>query len=240
MAGEQKRGGGSLLPTLLIFALAGVVLWLLAERNTRTWYLVPEDGRLMVVRGANLPFGRRALNPTDPNVAAYAPITSPTGAKLPEEQSFDSQSGLDQAIFTVLDGWAKSDVASGSPEKLAQGIEYVRRAEKLTAISSSQREELVALEAESGYFEAQTLLEKAAKELKDATDQLRAAAHSRSPHATDAQALLNELEPNVNGVLSAARGAALIRPPAPPVPATPAPPPQMNTVPPPAPPASTP
>lgn len=213
MADERKRGGRSILSILLILALAGVVLWLLSDRNARTWYLVPDEGRLLVLRGVSLPFGRKAPDPAMPGAEAYGPVVAPPGTTLPPEQSFDGQPALDQALFAHLSGWAKADVASGAPDRLARGLDYLRRAERLPAISAAQRDELATLRAESGYFEAQGLLEKVSVELKDAADRLRAAAASRSPHATDARLLLRDLEPAVDVILSSARRTGTARPP---------------------------
>jgi hypothetical protein len=48
---RRKGGIGSLLAVLVILALAASVVWLLSERNQRTWYLVPDEGRLLVLHG---------------------------------------------------------------------------------------------------------------------------------------------------------------------------------------------
>jgi len=212
MADERKRGGRGILSVLVILALGGVVVWLVSDRNARTWYLVPDEGRLLVLRGVSLPFGRKAPDPSVPGSDAYAPVVAPPGTTLPPEQSFDGQPALDQALFAQLSSWAHADVASGAPDRLARGLDYLRRAERLPAISVAQREELAALRAESGYFEAQGLLEKVSGELKDATDRLRAAAASRSPHATEARLLLKDLEPAVDAILSSVRKPGVTRP----------------------------
>jgi len=212
MADERKRGGLGIFSILLILVLVGVVLWLLADRNARTWYLIPDEGRLLVLRGVNLPYGRKAPDPSTPGAEAYTPVVAPPGVTLPPEQSFDGQSALDQALFAQLSGWAHADVASGAPDRLARGLDYLHRAERLPAISAAQRDELATLRAESGYFEAQGLLEKVSVELKDATDRLRAAAASRSAHATDARLLLRDLEPAADAILSSVRKPGVARP----------------------------
>jgi hypothetical protein len=205
---KRRKGGGlgGFLSGVLILALAGAVVWLLTERNARTWYLVPDEGRLVVLHGTSLPFGRETYAPTDAALAeAYAPIVPPPGTTLPPERSFEERALLDQAVFDLLKGWAQADVASGAKDRLARGLDYLRRAERLPGLSAAQREELSALRAESGYFEAQGLLERAATDLREAADRLRAAASSRSRHAGDARLLLRELEPAVDAVISAVR-----------------------------------
>jgi hypothetical protein len=205
---KRRRGGGlgGFLSGVLILALAGVVVWLLTERNTRTWYLVPDEGRLVVMHGTSLPFGRETYTPEEAELAeAYAPVVPPEGTTLPPERSFAERALLDQALFELVGAWAKADVASGTKDRLARGLEYLKRAERLPGLSAAQREELAALRAESGFFEAQGLLERAATDLRDAADRLRASAGSRSRHATDARLLLRDVEPAVDAVLSALR-----------------------------------
>ena len=210
MAEETKRrsggGFGKFLAVVVILALAGAVVWLLTERNARTWYLVPDEGRLVIMHGTSLPFGRETYTPQESGLAeAYVPLVPPPGTTLPPEQRFEERALLDQALFAELQGWAQADVASGSKERLARGLDYLKRAERLPGLSAAQREELAALRAESGFFEAQGLLERAAVDLRDAADRLRAASSSRSRHAGDARLLLRDVEPAVDAVLSALR-----------------------------------
>ncbi|MFT3913610.1 MAG: hypothetical protein QM704_05745 [Anaeromyxobacteraceae bacterium] len=208
MAEDYRQRGSirTLLGALVILALIAAVVMLLSERNQRTWYLVPDEGRLVVMHGTKLPFGREAYTPVEPELQqAYAPVVPPPGATLPPEKSFDERALLDQALFTVVEGWARGDVDSGVKERLARGIEYLKRAERLPGLSAEQHQALLALRAESGFFEAQGLLERAAGDLRGATERLRAAAGSRSPHAADARLLLKELEPAVDSVLTAVR-----------------------------------
>ncbi len=225
MAEEQRRGGGGgFLAWLLILALLAVVVWLASERNARTWYLAPDEGRLVVLKGYMLPAGRQVFKTNDPALAqAYAPIVLPTGKSAPAEQSFDDRSALDQALYDLLAGWAREDIGSGDPNRLERGLGYVDRAEHLGGVSQAQRQDLAALRGESGYFEAQRLLERAAEELRDAAAKLGDAARSRSSHAMDAQLLLKDVEAARDGAMGALRASnARQRPPAsPPAPTSP-------------------
>jgi hypothetical protein len=126
---------------------------------------------------------------------------------------------VDQAIYDLVAGWAREEIASGDPARLERGLGYLTRAEKLPALSPSQREDLAGLRAESGYQEAMRLLSRAVDELRDASDRLRRAAGSRSSHAQDAGRLLRELEPAVDVATSALRRAEGARTPPPPAPA---------------------
>lgn len=238
----RPRGAGAkgLLAWVVILGLIGVVAWLAAERNGRTWYLVPDGSRLVVMKGMQLPVGRRDFTTSDPGLAtAYAPLAPPPGKALPPEQTFGERSLLDQGIFDLLAAWARDEIASGEPARLERGLGYLARAERLAGISSAQRDELLALRAESGYHEAGRLLEGAARDLRDAAEKLRLAAGSRSAHAVDAQLLLKQVEPAVDATLGAlrasSRGGAAARPVPAPAPAAPAvvgelPPPALSPV----------
>src|SRR5512138_165446 len=207
-----RRGGGArgALLWVVVLALLALVLWLASERNARTWYLVPDEGRLVVMRGVMLPLGRHAFEASDPALAqAYAPVVPPPGKALPPEQSFDERSLLDQKLFELLSGWAKEEIASADPVRLDRALAYLGRAEKLPGLSPAQRDELEGLRAESGFHEARRLVVKAASELRDAADKLRRAAGSRSARAPEANALLREVEPALDAALAAERAAGV-------------------------------
>jgi hypothetical protein len=220
----QLRSGGGFLRAavawIAILGLLALVTWLVSERNARTWYLVPADGRLVVMKGYLLPVGRGAFETSDPaTAAAYAPIVPPPGKAAPAERAFEERGQVDQAIYELVSGWARDEIASGDPARLERGLGYLGRAEKLPGLSASQREDLAALRAESGYQEAMRLLGRAVDELRDASDRLRRTASSRSAHAGDAGRLLRELEPALDQAGAALRRAEGTRPP----PAGPAP-----------------
>ncbi len=217
LASRSGPGMKGILAWVAILGLLGIVLWLVSERNARSWYLVPDQGRLVVMRGVLLPVGRQAFETSDPALAqAYAPVVPPPGKTLPPERTFEERSLVDQALYDLLAGWAKEEIASGDPGRLERGLGYLTRAEKLPGLSPSQREDLAALRAESGYFEAMRLLGRAAEELRDAAEKLRRAAGSRSPHATDAGILLHDVDPAVEAAVGAVRAAgAAARKPAP-------------------------
>ncbi len=221
-----RRGGSGMraaLAWVLVLVLLGVVLWLASERNARTWYLVPDEGRLVVMRGVLLPMGRHAFEASDATLAqAYAPVVPPPGKPLPQEQSFDERSLLDQALFQVLAGWAKEEISSADPVRLDRALAYLTRAEKLPGLSPAQRDELEGLRAESGFHEARRLVVKAAGELRDAADKLRRAAGSRSARAPEANALRRDVEPALDAALAAERAAGVREKPTP-VEAQPAP-----------------
>ena len=164
MARRRGTGMKGALAWVLVLLLLALVLWLASERNARTWYLVPDEGRLVVMRGMMAPLGRRTFESSDPVLAqAYAPLVAPPGRPLPSEASFDDRAQLDQALYDLLAGWAREEIASGDGAHLERGLGYVARAERLPGVSPAQREDLLALRAESGFHEALKLVDRASR-----------------------------------------------------------------------------
>lgn len=216
MAQRPGAGWRGVLAWLVILALLGLVGWLLSERNARLWHLVPDQGRLVVMRGLPLPVGRQTFETADPALAAaYAPLVPPPGRPLPAERTFEERSLLDQALFDVMRGWAAEEIESGDAARLERALGYLSRAEKLPGLSSTQREELASLRAESGYYEGKRLLSKAVEALREAAERLRRTAGSRSVHASEAASLLREVEQAVEATGAALRsvGGAVTPPP---------------------------
>jgi hypothetical protein len=237
-AGSTERGAGgrSTLLTVAVLALIGIVFYLLSERNARQWSLVTEDGMLTVKKGIMFPMGRQAFKTDDPALAqAYAPVKPPPGAKLDDERSFDDRAGLDQALYELLAKWARDDIAAEKPELIERALTWLSRADRLAGLSAAQREDLRALRAESGYFEARQLLDKGADAVRQARERLRLTAASSSPHAGDASEVLRRVDPLVDELYRAGRlltppGSARPEPQQPaPSAAAPAPPPDGGT-----------
>jgi hypothetical protein len=213
-AEEERRwakpaSGKSTVVTIVVIVLIGVVVWLLAERNARQWYLVYEDGLVAVKKGVLFPVGKTTFKTDDPALAeAYAPIKPPQGARLDEERSFDDRAGLDRALYDVLAKWARDEIASEKPEAMQRGLEWIHRAELLPGLSSVQKKDLDGLRAEAGFFEARQLIEKSADQLRQARERLRLTAGSSSPHAGEANAALRQIEPVVDEIYRAGRALA--------------------------------
>jgi hypothetical protein len=197
-APRPRSPGSRLLAWAVILGLAAVVFWLASERNARQWFLVPEDGELVVKKGMPFPAGRSRFKTDDPQLAqTYAPVKPPPGAPAPGERAFDDRAALDQALYDLLSRWARDDIATEKPELVARGLAWVARAERLPGVSASQREDLRALRGESGYYEALWLLERGAEDLRLAREKLRLAADSPTRHSADAFVLLRRLDPLV-------------------------------------------
>jgi len=206
MAEEKERAvraskGRSPVTWLAVVALGVLVLWLLADRNSREWWLVPEDGRLVVKKGILFPVGKTTFKSEDPELSrTYAPVAAPSAEGLPgAERSFDDRAELDQALFELLAGWAKDDIRSEQVERMQRARDYLARAARLAGISQKQRDELKGMQGETAFHEATSHLEQGAESLRHALDQLRIASEARGQVAAEALSLVKALEPIIAG-----------------------------------------
>ncbi|HTP28500.1 MAG TPA: hypothetical protein VMK12_22940 [Anaeromyxobacteraceae bacterium] len=230
---KSAKRGDRRSPVLFgaVLLLLGLVCWLLAERNARRWALIFDDGTLSVKRGILFPVGFQPFRTEDPGLAqAYAPIRPPPSARLDEERVFDDRAGLDQALFALLAGWARDDIATERQDAIERAQAWLERADKLANISAIQRKDLATLHAESGFFEARQLVQRANETLRQALERLRLNAGSSSSHAGDSGEALRHVEPALEELYRAGR--LLLpsagRPPAPNQTAPPAAPPAPN------------
>lgn len=186
----------SRLALLLAVGLAVAVAWLLSERNARSWWIVPEDGRVVVKKGIPFVTGKAAFQSSDPETAAtYAPLVPPPGAAPPAEASFDDRADLDQALFEILARWARDDVQSQQVDRMERARGYLHRASRLAGLSPAQREQLRALQAETAFQEAVEHLRQGATALRQALEGLKLAAEAPGPVAVEAAALGKALDP---------------------------------------------
>jgi hypothetical protein len=231
VAGEEKRSAPrrrSVLPLLLAVGLGVAVAWLLAERNARQWWIVQEDGKVVVKKGIFFVAGKSPVQSADPETArTYAPIPAPQAEGAPLESAYADRAELDQALFELLARWARADIQSQQMERMERARGYLGRASRLAGLSPAQREQLRVLQAETAFQEAVEHLTQGASSLRRALEGLRLAAEARGPVAAEAAALEKSLEPlaATTGqlMLEASRFAAERYRPAPPAPGPPAP-----------------
>lgn len=180
----------------VILALVGLTVFLLAERNSRFYFLGSENGTLVVSRGARLPWGKRPWAPEEPTLAeAYAPVQLPVGSAPLPLRRFDERQELDRALFDVLAGWADSRVRTDDPLAMQEGLVFVQRAGLLPGITPEQQVQLRKLRAEVAYFEGRERLEEGGRLLEEAREQLVLATEAKPARAREAVAILDELEP---------------------------------------------
>jgi hypothetical protein len=197
--------GRSPLVWLLLVALLAAVGWLVAERNARQWWLVGEDGRLVVKKGVLFVAGKATFKSDDPELSrTYAPIAPPAGVSLAPEQPFEDRAALDQALFALLARWARDDVQSEQPQRIQEARGYLQRAARLAGISAAQRDELRSLQGETAFYQAAWDLEQGAESLRRAAEQLRMASEARGPVAAQAMSLARSLDAVLQGANQAA------------------------------------
>ena len=198
MAEEGSRPGRSRSWLLLLLAvgLAVLVAWLLAERNARQWWLVPEEGRVVVKRGVFFPAGKATFKSDDPEMSrTYAALAPPPGSAVPPELAFDDRAALDQALFEWLARWAREDIQSEQMARMERARGYLQRSARLAGLSPAQRDQLRTLQAETAFQEAVEHLKQGAEALRRALEGLRLAAEARGPVAAEAAALGKALDP---------------------------------------------
>lgn len=205
-APQGPNGGGTgggfrsaamrMLLGLVVLALAASTLYLLAERNSRFYFLSQEGNSLVVSRGAWLPSGKRPYLPDDPRSAQiYAPITLPADVEPIAEQRFSERQDLDRALFELLADLATPRIRSDRMETLQQGFGLVERAGLLPGISADQAARLRTLQAELSYFEGRAHLQEAVILLRQAREKLELATEASSERAEEAAILLRRLAP---------------------------------------------
>jgi len=185
---------------LAVVALLAAVAWLVSERNARQWWLVPEDGRVVVKKGLPFVTGKAVFRSADPELSqTYAPLSPPAGAPPPAEQAFDDRGALDQALFALLARWARDGIQSEQPERIQQARGWMQRAARLAGISAAQREELRSLQGDTAFTQAAWDLEQGAESLRRAAEQLRMASEGRGAVAAQAMSLARSLDAVVQG-----------------------------------------
>lgn len=182
--------------TLVVLGLMGLVGYLAAERNARTFTLEVQDDQLVVQKGRNLPVGADPWRPDDPSLAeSYAPI--PLYGNMPSqgflEQSFHERDELDRALFDFIERLARPRVASDDPSEQERGVYYLRRAELLQGINRTQRETLQALKSQVAWYQAKLKLESAQQLVSDALVQLDLAMRARDANSQRARELASRL-----------------------------------------------
>lgn len=206
---RAKRAFRRLLYTLLFLALVAAVLYLLSERNARTYTLKAQSDSLVVLKGDFLPIGAHPYRPADPALSqAYAPF--PLSGSSPGEldgKAFTDRDEMDRALFSFLDRVARANLDSDDPLQLQRGLQAIQRADGLPGLRAEQRETLKRLKEEIAYFMAKNHLEDARRLVDAGLEQLRTASASKSRHARSASQMLMEVEPAAKALSEALRRA---------------------------------
>lgn len=179
--GRASRLFKALLTWTLVLGLTAGVLYLLSERNSRTFALEQRGGELRVMRGRMFPVGVVAYEPDDALLAqAYAPLpvaNDPIGG-LDLAVTYSDRDLLDRALFSVLKELVEIRVNLEDPGKLTEAMRLLRRAELLGGVTEEQRRQLRDLQARVAFFEGRARLDEAVIAARAAVEKLKLASDS--------------------------------------------------------------
>lgn len=197
------------LTLLVILTLGGGVVFLLGKINASTFTLAQDNGQLVVMKGRNLPTGAAPYRPGDPRLAdAYAPLPlEGQDVTTLTMQRFGDRDELDRALFPLLESLARPRIAAEDPARVAQGLYYLRRAEKLSGITEEQRRTLQVLLTDIAYHQARQKLEDARRLVSEGLAQLKLAAESQNRNARSANQMLSTVGPAARDLEEALRRA---------------------------------
>lgn len=192
--GSKKSLGRKLsnaLIALLILSLLAVVVYLRSDINSRTYFIVPEEGQLNIMKGRFLPMGVVEFQSTDPLfAAAYAPIKIPRFAAQQVRESFSERAELDQVLAGRLLSWSRTLVDRDNRGSIAKAISYLERMNLLPVTSMKQKLELEELYREVAFFQGRESLRSAQSALKESLSYFERATEAkekisrRARHAT--------------------------------------------------------
>ena len=190
---------------LLILALVGAVLYLLSDRNSRTYFIVPEDGSLVVKKGRFLPFGETSIPTMDPMLAAaYAPIKIPKFAAQQNKESFSERAELDQALADRLISWSRTLVERGKSATVRQAVVLLERVALLPVTNMTQKSKLEELYREVAFFQGRESLRAAQGALNESLNYFQRAKEAKSKianRALHAVKVLKKMTKDLNQVV---------------------------------------
>lgn len=183
---------------LLVFALAGTVIYLISDRNRGQYRLIAQSGTLAVQQGRFLPLGFETYEPEIPALRnAYAPIPLPPAEAFGESESFNDRADLDRALFALLAGWARERLLSEDAGDFELAVTFVQRSELLPGLSEGQRTELRILRGDLAYRNARRKLTTVAEQLRKALDEFKLSLKLGTSHPNDAQRWIDDIKRRV-------------------------------------------
>ena len=190
---------------LLILALIGAVLYLLSDRNARTYFIVPVDGNLVVKKGRFLPIGEASLQSLDPILAtAYAPIKIPKFAAQQSKESFSERADLDQALAERLISWSGTLVERDNSASVREAVVLLERVALLPVTTMQQKTNLEELYREVAFFQGRESLRAAQAALNESLTYFQRAKEAKSriaKRALHAVSVLNKMTKDLNQVV---------------------------------------
>lgn len=166
---KERRGINSFLVMMLVLLLGGVIAYQASVINSQRYFLVVEQGQLMVERGYFAPIGSGPIPATEKDLAAlYAPVALPAGEQLPLRQEFNNIGDLDRHLFGLFSSWAKKGMQSRDGKEFKRAVSYVEKARRLSGLTEVQQKELSSLRGDISYLEGRHLIDAAVANLQKA------------------------------------------------------------------------
>jgi hypothetical protein len=191
---EKSKSGGFRrkitkgLTGVLILALLAAVLYLLSDRNSRTYFIVQQDKALVIKKGRFLPVGSTEYRTIDPQLsAAYAPIKMPGFATAQPEESFSERADLDQALASRLISWSRTLVGRDTAAAIRSAVSLMERVNLIPVTSVVQKRTLEELYREVAFFQGRESLRAAQGSLQESLSYFQRAKEAKSKKANRAR-----------------------------------------------------
>ena len=189
----------------MFLGLIGVVVYLLSDRNARTYFIVPEDGQLKIKKGRFLPMGEVEFESSDPMFsAAYAAIKIPKFASQQTKESFSERAELDQALAERLLSWSRTLVDRDNRTSIAHAISYLERVNLLPVTNIEQKLQLEEIYREVAFFQGRESLRAAQNALGESLsyfERATAAKDKIAKRAKHAVRVLKQMTKELAGVV---------------------------------------
>lgn len=205
----KKRGSGAkvMFVILIVLALAGVIVYLLSLLNSKTFFLVPENGELVVKKGIFFPVGSEVYLPKDPEQAAlYKPIDIPDALKHAGPIEFEDLPSLNREFAKYLIDLATKMVFAEDESQYTKGKGYLERVRKLHGLDPEQVDRVKSLRADVDYIEAKRAYLGVEKILESALRKFRQAETFGSGRFGDAKEWIDKIQTLMDAIRATKAG----------------------------------
>ncbi|MEE2962103.1 MAG: hypothetical protein VYA34_15325 [Myxococcota bacterium] len=207
-AKTKTRSWSTLLISLVIAILVGLVLYLRSDINRRQFRLELVNQEFIIQKGLFLPYGFQNYLPKAASLAGvYDPLKAPKTFVYNTNELFDDRSELDRALFAIVSEWIRQTVRHSTDTGEQEDAQnYLSRLKRLPGISEVQFRELGTLGADLSYLQGKHILENMKAQLKNAETLLKSAIDKGTAYQMQSKALLeqvtNYLEPGLTKAIS--------------------------------------
>ncbi|HUT99870.1 MAG TPA: hypothetical protein VM425_00360 [Myxococcota bacterium] len=208
----RKKGGGAkvMFVILVVLALAGIIVYLLSLLNSKTFFLVPEGGELVVKKGIFFPVGSEIYQPKSPEQAAlYAPIELPDELKHAGPLQFEDLPSLNREFAKYMIARANKLVFQTEEKQYLEGKNYLERLRGLTGLEPTQIDRVKSLGADVNYIEAKRAYQGVEKTLESALKKFKQAETFGTGRFSDSGEWIVKIETLLKAIRITKSGAAV-------------------------------